>query len=116
MKAGGVPTPNVIWKLINIVREIQPDLIQGWMYHGNLAAQLAKVFCGRKIPVFWSIHYSVYSLDAEQKMTQAVIRLGAPISKFAKQVWYVSKLSKTQHETLGYEAGNGYVIPNGIDT
>jgi glycosyltransferase involved in cell wall biosynthesis len=116
MKAGGIPTPNVIWKLINIVREIQPDLIQGWMYHGNLAAQLAKVFCGRKIPVFWSIHYSVYSLDAEQKMTQAVIRLGAPISKYAKQVLYVSKLSKTQHETLGYEAGNGCVIPNGIDT
>jgi glycosyltransferase involved in cell wall biosynthesis len=49
-------------------------------------------------------------------MTQAVIRLGAPISKFAKQVLYVSKLSKTQHETLGYEAGNGCVIPNGIDT
>jgi glycosyltransferase involved in cell wall biosynthesis len=49
-------------------------------------------------------------------MTQALIKLGAPISKFAKQVLYVSKISKTQHEALGYEAGNGYVIPNGIDT
>jgi glycosyltransferase involved in cell wall biosynthesis len=116
MKPGAVPTPNVIWKLINIIREIKPDLIQGWMYHGNIAAQLAKVFCGLEIPVFWSIHYSVYSLDSEKKMTQALIKLGAPISKFAKQVLYVSKISKTQHEALGYEAGNGYVIPNGIDT
>jgi glycosyltransferase involved in cell wall biosynthesis len=116
MKAGGVPTPNVIGKLINIIREIKPDLIQGWMYHGNLAAQFAQFFCERKIPVFWSIHYSVYSLDAEKKMTQAVIKLGAPISRFAKQVLYVSKISKTQHEALGFDAGNGYVIPNGIDT
>lgn len=116
MKPGAVPTPNVIWKLVNIIREIKPDLIQGWMYHGNIAAQFAKVFCGREIPVFWSIHYSVYSLSAEKKMTQALIKLGAPISKFAKQVLYVSKISKTQHEALGYEAGNGYVIPNGIDT
>jgi len=116
MKPGAVPTPNVIWKLINIIREIKPDLIQGWMYHGNIAAQLAKVFCGLEIPVFWSIHHSVYSLDSEKKMTQALIKLGAPISKFAKQVLYVSKISKTQHEALGYEAGNGYVIPNGSDT
>jgi len=116
MKAGGIPTPNVIWKLVKIIREIKPDLIQGRMYHGNLAAQFAKVFCGMEIPVFWSIHYSIYSLDAEKKMTQAVIKLGAPISKFAKQVFYVSKISKTQHEALGYDAGNGYVIPNGTDT
>lgn len=116
MKAGGVPTPNVIWKLVNIIREIQPDLIQGWMYHGNIAAQFAKIFCGLKIPIFWSIHYSIYSLDAEKTMTQALIKLGAPISKFTKQVLYVSTISKTQHEALGYEAGNGYVIPNGIDT
>src|SRR6476661_4726081 len=116
MKPGAVPTPNVIGKLVNIIREIKPDLIQGWMYHGNIAAQFAKVFCGLETPVFWSIHYSVYSLSAEKKMTQALIKLGAPISKFAKQVLYVSKISKTQHEALGYEAGNGYVIPNGIDT
>jgi hypothetical protein len=48
MKAGGVPTPNVIGKLINIIREIKPDLMQGWMYHGNLAAQFAQFFCGEK--------------------------------------------------------------------
>ncbi|MEG4090567.1 glycosyltransferase [Microcoleus sp. Pol12B4] len=116
MKPGAVPTPNVIGKVVNIIRQIKPDLIQGWMYHGNIAAQFAKVFGGLETPVFWSIHYSVYSLSAEKKMTQALIKLGAPISKFAKQVLYVSKISKKQHEALGYEAGNGYVIPNGIDT
>jgi glycosyltransferase involved in cell wall biosynthesis len=115
MKAGGVPTPDIIWKLVNIIRKIQPDLIQGWMYHGNIAAQFANFFCGLETPVFWSIHYSIYSLDAEKRMTQLLIRLGAPISRFAKQVLYVSKISKRQHEALGYEEKNGYVIPNGID-
>jgi hypothetical protein len=67
MKTAGVPTPNVIWKLVNIIREIKPDLIQGWMYHGNLAAQFASLFVGQQIPVFWNIQGTVYSLKLEKK-------------------------------------------------
>src|SRR4028118_1179398 len=37
MKQGSLPTPNMIGKLLKIVGEIKPDLIQGWMYHANLA-------------------------------------------------------------------------------
>ena len=40
----GVPTPRAFWRLIQIIRQVKPDLIQGWMYHGNLAAQIASVF------------------------------------------------------------------------
>jgi len=31
-----------VWCFIKLIRKINPKLIQGWMYHGDLAALLAK--------------------------------------------------------------------------
>lgn len=112
----GKPTPHTIWRLIQIVIQLKPDLIQGWMYHGNLAAQLASVFCYSKIPVFWSIHYSIDSLASDKKLTVAIIKVGAYLSKFVTKVLFVSRTSKSQHEALGYYRENNCVVPNGFDT
>ncbi|MDF5733668.1 MAG: glycosyltransferase, partial [Rhizonema sp. PD38] len=111
----GKPTPASIWRLIHLIRQLKPDLIQGWMYHGNLAALLASVFCGYKIPVFWSIHYSIDSLASDKKLTVAIIRLCAYLSKFVTKIIFVSHKSKSQHEALGYNRKNNCVIPNGFD-
>jgi glycosyltransferase involved in cell wall biosynthesis len=116
MKTAGVPTPNVIWKLVNIIREIKPDLIQGWMYHGNLAAQFASLFVGKQIPVFWTIQGTVYSLKLEKQMTAAIIKLSAYLSRFTSKVIHVSQVGKIQHEALGYDKKNGWVIFNTVDT
>ncbi len=112
----GMPTPVAIWRLIHIVRQVKPDLIQGWMYHGNLAAQLASVFFSQKIPVFWDIQCSIYSLDFEKKLTVAVIKLCGLLSKFPNKLVFVSRISKVQHEALGYCSENSCVIPNGSNT
>jgi glycosyltransferase involved in cell wall biosynthesis len=116
MKTAGAPTPNVIWKLVNIIREIKPDLIQGWMYHGNLAAQFASLFVGKQIPVFWNIQGTVYSLKLEKQMTAAIIKLSAYLSRFTSKVIHVSQVGKIQHEALGYDKKNGCVIFNTVDT
>jgi glycosyltransferase involved in cell wall biosynthesis len=116
MKPGKPPTPTAIWQLVHTVRHLQPDLIQGWMYHGNLAAQLARILSLQKIPVLWSIHYSISSLASEKRMTATVIKLGADFSKFVTKIIFVSKISKLQHEALGYYSENSGVIPNGFDT
>ncbi len=111
----GTPTLAATWHLIHIIRQLKPDLIQGWMYHGNLAALLASVFCSSKIPVFWSIHYSIDSLASDKKLTVAIIKLCAYLSKFATKIIFVSHKSKLQHEALGYYRENSCVIPNGFD-
>lgn len=89
---------------------------RGWMYHGNLAAQLVKLFNLHKISVLWSIHHSINSLISEKKMTQSIIRFGAFLSQFNEQTVFVSKKSKLQHDTLGYCSKRSCVIPNGFDT
>lgn len=116
MKAGMLATPTVIWRLIHTLNTLKPDLIQGWMYHGNLAAQVGSIFYSRKIPVFWNIQHSVYSLAYEKRMTANVIKLCALLSKFASKIIYVSRIGKLQHEGLGYCVDNGCVIPNAADT
>lgn len=116
MKPGMPPTPAAIWRLSHIVRQLKPDLIQGWMYHGNLAAQFASVCLFQNVPVFWGIHHSINSLNSEKKMTIALIKLGANLSKFPNNIVFVSRTSKSMHEAIGYCSKNSCVIPNGFDT
>ena len=112
----GVPTLASTWRLIRTVRELNPDLIQGWMYHGNLAAQLAVTVAPHPVPVIWNIRHSLHSLDSEKAGTAAIIKLLAKLSSYPAQILYNSKTSAIQHEELGYKAGKTRIIPNGFDT
>ena len=40
----GLPDPIVLSRLACLARRLRPDLIQGWMYHGNLAALWARAW------------------------------------------------------------------------
>jgi glycosyltransferase involved in cell wall biosynthesis len=110
-----VPTPMAFWRLIRLIRQLQPDVIQGWMYHGNLAAQLVSMSCPGHIPVLWDIHASLYSLALEKKTTAMVIRAGAKLSQYSNKVVYVSQISQAQHEALGYSKSKSCFIPNACD-
>ncbi|AFY52859.1 glycosyltransferase [Rivularia sp. PCC 7116] len=112
----GIPTPANIWRLIKIIRQIKPDLIQGWMYHGNIAALWAKLSLLSQVPVLWSIHYSPTSLSLEKKLTALLIKSGAYVSPFSASNIFVSQTSRHKHEKLGYHSKHNCVIPNGFDT
>jgi len=112
----GLPTPASIWRLVRLARQIEPELIQGWLYHGSLAAQIAGLALAGKVPVLWSIHCSIYSLSFEKKLTAAVVRLCALMSRLAANIIFVSRTSRSQHEALGYRIEHSCVVPNGIDT
>lgn len=111
----GFPSPLGLWRLVRLVRRLKPDLVLGWMYHSCLAAQLANFFLPQRAPVLWSIHCSMSSLGSEKKLTAAVIRGCALLSKLAAQVIFVSRASQAQHKPLGYCLDKSCVIPNGIN-
>ncbi len=48
----GNPALAGVLKLRRVIKELQPDLIQGWMYHGNLAATLAQSLLTKKLHWF----------------------------------------------------------------
>jgi glycosyltransferase involved in cell wall biosynthesis len=100
-------------RLVKLTRAARPDLIQGWMYHSNLAAQLAGRFS--RTPVCWCIQNSFHSFAAEKPLTRLTIRVTARISRLPKKIVFVSHASRAQHERLGFAAERGCVIPNGVD-
>jgi glycosyltransferase involved in cell wall biosynthesis len=106
--------PAAAWQLAKISRRFRPDVIQGWMYHGNLAALLAAQVAG--MPVVWGIRQSLYDLQREKPGTRLAIRLGARWSRQAAAIVYNAATSRAQHEAFGFSADRGRLIDNGFDT
>ncbi len=112
----GVSFHKAIKKLNNIISENKPDMIQGWMYHGNFAAFIANMFQKKKVPLVWNVRQSIYSIANEKKLTQLLIKLGGSLSRFPHKIIYNAKISASQHETSGYSPKKTIIIPNGFDT
>jgi len=111
----GIPSLSGLLKLSCIIKKIQPDIIQGWMYHGNLAATLARNFAKGRPVVAWNIRQSLYGMRNEKPMTRQVIRANWFLSASPDVILYNSHLSRKQHEAFGFSSSSGRVIPNGID-
>jgi glycosyltransferase involved in cell wall biosynthesis len=110
------PTPAAIWSLARLLRRARPDVVQGWLPHGNLAAQLAGALVPNPVPVLWNIRQSLYSLDYEKPATARAIKLGAFLSGRPAGIIYNSRTGAAQHATFGYRNRRSLVIHNGFDT
>lgn len=104
-----------ILDLRRVLKESSPDVVQGWMYHSNLAIAGATVFSGLFKRQFWSVHHSIEDMSLEKFTSQIVIRLLSLISKLPKKTVYVSEVSKHQHTKLGFCKDNAVQISNGYD-
>ncbi len=111
----GTASITSIYKLLRIVRQIKPNIIQCWMYHGNLAGFLASLFLRQSTPIVWSIHHSITSLVSETTLTRIIIRLCSIISRNVDVTIFVSSMSRNQHEKIGYCSKSHLIIPNGFN-
>ncbi|MBI1787578.1 MAG: glycosyltransferase [Acidobacteria bacterium] len=111
----GIPDPAGALRLLRLARRERPDLLQGWMYHGNLAAQAAAALEGRGVPVIWNIRAANPELRREKTATALAIRLGAKLSgRPAAIVCNSIEGARLHGQRLGYR-GRWEVIPNGFD-
>lgn len=111
----GLPSPDAILALRRLAHELRPDVVQGWMYHGNLAGSLLGKFTPDRPRVFWNIRHSVADLGQEKVSTRLTIKLGARWSGGPQKTIYNSTVSLKQHALLGYRIDKGLMIPNGFD-
>lgn len=102
------------WSVRSLARRVQPDLIHGWMNHGNLLAYLAAGATGRRPPVIWNIRQTLKGYPGKLP-TVAIIRVNAHLSRRVAKIIYNSQAGRREHEALGYRTSAGVVIPNGID-
>jgi len=95
--------------------EAEPAVIQGWMYHGNVAAWLAQRLATRRPALAWNIRQTLYALEAEKPLTRQVVRANRALSGAPDAIVYNSERSRRQHEAFGFTASEGVLIPNGFD-
>jgi len=101
----------------SIIKKYQPDLIQGWMYHGNLAANIAGYIIRKSKPiVVWNVRHSLYSLTNEKFLTKLIIKISKWFSYKVDTIIYNSQVSRRQHESFGFSKKFSLIIPNGFDT
>jgi len=115
---GERPSWQTIKKLRQFMRSFNPDIVQGWMYHGNIAATVAVFLFDpmrRKVKLFWNVRQTLYDINSEKTQTRWLIILGRWLSFFPHSIIYNSNLSAEQHCNVGYLSKKTKIIPNGFD-
>lgn len=102
-------------RLRRVVHQVKPDLLQGWMYHGNLGAYAARKMAAHPVPVLWNIRQGLDDLSLEKPATRQVIRLNRMLSKAPDRIIYNSRRSRGQHEAFGLSGMRSLTISNGFD-
>jgi glycosyltransferase involved in cell wall biosynthesis len=106
--------PAVLLGLARILDRLRPRVLQGWMYHGNIAARLAHMVVpgrrGRKL--LWNLRAS----NMDEGRYGRVIRLSALLSRLPDVVVANSQAGAAFHLARGFHPKELMVIGNGIDT
>ncbi|MDC3287133.1 glycosyltransferase [Alphaproteobacteria bacterium] len=105
-----VNLPIKLYKLKKIIKKFDPDIVQGWMYSGNIAATILSF--GMKFDLYHSIRAS----NMDLKRYGFKIWLNRKLAVFAKNVIVNSFSGLKFHESIGFNAQKMFVILNGIDT
>ncbi|MEQ3748553.1 MAG: glycosyltransferase, partial [Celeribacter sp.] len=113
---GARDMPRAVARLRSRMRDIRPEVVHGWMYHGSLIATLARLSGGgRNSGLIWGIHHSLADPRRESRMTRAVLRLLRLLSGRVDAITYCSVQSQQQHESFGLPHDRGVFLPNALD-
>lgn len=100
--------------LLRVMRRWHPDIVQTWMYHGDVIGGVAARLAGVGT-IVWSIHNTL--LDAAAPVsTRAMVWLGARLSALVPAaVVSCSRMGKDVHQAIGYAPDRFRIIGNGVD-
>jgi glycosyltransferase involved in cell wall biosynthesis len=101
-------------RLVRILREAKPDVVQTWMYHADLIGGAAARIAWQG-PILWGVR--VADIFPEMGVSRSLIwarwvsaRLSGLIPN---RILYVAESARQVHERLGYRATKSVVIQNG---
>ncbi len=114
--SGCLEMPGAFPGLVREIVDYRPHVVQGWMYHGNIAASAGCLVAMSPAAIVWNVRHSLEDPGKEKRLTAAVIRLGSLFSSRVRCVVYNALSSARQHQAIGYSQDNAVIIPNGFDT
>lgn len=111
----GIPDLRALWRLVRMLKEEPPDVIQTWMYHANLMGGFAAKMAG-DIPLVWGIHHSNFDPQKSKRRTVWTMKAAALLSsRIPRGIICCGEAPRRVHIQAGYDAKKITVIPNGFD-
>jgi glycosyltransferase involved in cell wall biosynthesis len=109
-----VPDPIRLARLVQWLRQDHADLVQTWLYHGDLIGGVAARVAG--IPVLWNIRQTDLDPATTRRSTIWTARACARLSRsIPARIVCCSHASQRVHGALGYDTARMVVLPNGVD-
>lgn len=106
--------PIALGRLIRLLRQYKPTIVQTWMYHANLLGGLAARMTG-SCSIVWSVH-STSIPQGVLSVTFWLVRLGAIFSYvIPSRIICCANSAKAAHVKWGYATRKMIVVPNGYD-
>ena len=106
--------PAAILRLVQLIRNENPDVIQTWMYHADLIGGIAARVAG-KYPVIWCIRSTTIP-QGILSFTYWLVRLCGLLSHLIpSKIICCANTAKSAHLQLFYPEKKIKVIPNGYD-
>jgi len=111
----GMPSPLMIFRLVQKLKKLKPDLVHTWMYHADLIGGISARLAG--VPaVTWGIRHSNLSPNRNKLSTLVVVKACSWLSRhIPDRILCCSKTARDIHVGVGYSAEKFSIIPNGID-
>ncbi len=111
----GLPDPRGLARLVALLRRQKVDVLQTWLYHADLLGLIAARLAG--VPrLLWNLRCSDMQDGHYSRLSTALPRLLARLSRQPDLVLANSAAGRAYHEALGYHPRRWQVLPNGIDT
>jgi glycosyltransferase involved in cell wall biosynthesis len=106
-----------LFKLAKLIGDAEPEIVQGWMYHGDLAALIALAMSGRRrqTRLVWSIRCSDMDLRRYGIGLRLVVHACTLLARWPDLVTANSAAGLKHHLSLGYRPRRAEVVANGID-
>lgn len=106
--------PRTLYRLRKLLKELQPDVVQTWMYHADFLGGLAAKSLNVK-NIIWGIR----TTDVSQGPSELTVHLSKVCAKLSYYIPDIivsaAHVSKAHHVSIGYDESKIVVIPNGFD-
>lgn len=103
--------PETVVRLARLIRQMQPDVVVGWLYYGALLSCIGAVF---RTSVVWSIHAN--DVRSFPWRVRAVAKLCAWLSRIIPAaVHFCSFEGLAAHRRVGFGTDRAMVIHNGVE-
>jgi glycosyltransferase involved in cell wall biosynthesis len=114
-KAGGIAAG--LLRLARLIASARPDIVQGWMYHGDLVSLIGLMMSGRRkqTRLIWSIRCSDMDLERYRLRLRLVVKACTALSGAPDVITANSAAGLKAHMRLGYRPRRAEVVLNGID-